>query len=309
MTKTSLSFFSLSVFCLFSISSFAQSYTNTTPVPKDTITPTWNDVRIINSPTTKTAPPHFLDVYFMHRFGNMGEASNGGAHSLYGFDVASDIVVGFDLGLSKRLMVGFSRSKQQEMLDFYGKYKILYQKKGGSPFSMAISEDIGFIPQDTSTFYKGSNIPTSRRNFYDRFDYLTQLIIDTRINKHISLEIIPTLCHRNHVIETSNSNNGAFDANDIPAIGAGGRYMITKQLGIVADYYYIISKFRMNNPDQAYYNSLSLGIEVFTGGHVFEINLSNASGLLGNTLIPSTTDTWTKGGFKLGFTIMRAFGV
>ena len=289
--------------------SFSQSYVDTSKTSKDGQSPTWNDVRIINSPTTKTTPPHFLDIYFMHRFGNMGAASNGGTHSLYGLDGASDILFGFDLGISKRLMIGMSRSRQSEMIDLYGKYKILYQKKGGSPVSIAISEDLGFIPQDTATFYRATNIPTSRRSIVDRFDYLTQLIIDSRINKHLSVEIIPTLSHRNHVSEVMNTSNNTYDANDIPAIGIGGRYMFTKQIGIVADYYYIISKYRTNNPNQSYYNCLSVGIEVFTGGHVFEINLSNASALMGNNIIPNTTDTWTKGGFKLGFTIMRAFGI
>lgn len=269
----------------------------------------WNDVRNICSPTTKTVSPHFMDVYFMHRFGNIGDASNGGVHTLYGFDVVSDILFGLDIAISQRMMVGIARSKQEEMIDVYWKYRFLNQKKGGSPVSMAIYEDVGIIPMADAQFYAGSTIPPSRQSPIDRLDYLTQVIIDSRINKHISLEIIPTLSHRNHTLETINYNNDSFDANDIPAIGVGGRFMFTKQIGFVADYYYIMSTYRTNNPYLKYYNALSCGLEVYTGGHVFEITLSNATGLLGNNFIPSTTDTWLKGGFKLGFTIMRAFNL
>jgi hypothetical protein len=123
------------------------------------------------------------------------------------------------------------------------------------------------------------------------------------------LELVPTLSYRNHILEAINTYNNTYDENAIPALGIGGRYMFNKTLGIVADYYYIYSKYRTNNPNSGYYNALSAGIEVNTGGHVFEINLSNASGLTGNNFIPHTTDTWLKGGFKLGFTISRNFNI
>ncbi|HTA27757.1 MAG TPA: DUF5777 family beta-barrel protein [Bacteroidia bacterium] len=300
-------FLFISLFYSFSLFCFAQSAKDTTH--KKAVPAAWNDVRLISSPTTKTVAPGLMEVYFMHRLGSMGGASNGGFHTLYGFDIASDVLFGFDFGISKRLMVGFSRSKAQELVDVYGKYKILDQKAGGSPVSIAVNGDIGITPEDTGTLYKQSSEAESRRSIADRLTYLGQIIIGSRINQHISLEIVPTLCHRNHVLEVSNTNNDTYDENDIPAIGVGGRYMFNKTIGVVADYYYIISKYRTNNPFNNYYNALSCGIELNTGGHVFEINLSNASGLVGNNFIPNTKDTWLKGGFKLGFTISRAFNL
>ncbi len=185
---------------------------------------------------------------------------------------------------------------------------MLDQKEGGCPISLALNADVGINPQDTGTFYNGTAAAEGQRNFTNRLSYLGQIIISTRLNKHISLEITPTLCHRNHVLEFPNLNNNSYDENDIPAVGVGGRYMFNKTIGIVADYYYIYSKFRTNNPTP-YYNALSCGIEIYTGGHVFEINISNASDLVANNFIPNTTDTWLKGGFKLGFTISRLFKI
>lgn len=123
------------------------------------------------------------------------------------------------------------------------------------------------------------------------------------------MEIVPTLSYRNHILEAINTNNNTYDENAIPALGIAGRYMFNRTLGVVVDYYYIMSQYRTDNPYANYYNALSVGIELHTGGHVFEINLSNTSGLTGNNFIPFTTDTWLKGGFKLGFTIARNFNI
>jgi hypothetical protein len=307
MVKRLFPCFSYFLFLLLPYSCFSQSAKDTSH-PK-TQPSTWNDERLISSPTTKTVTPGAMEVYFMHRLGNMGGASNGGFHTLYGFDIASDVLFGFDFGITKRLMIGVCRSKAQELIDVYGKYRLINQKPGGWPISLALNQDIGVTPEDTTTLYHGTSEAENQRSISDRFSYLEQVIIDTRINKHISLEIVPTLCHRNHVLETVNYNNDTYDENDIFSLGIGGRYMFNKVIGIVADYYYIMSKYRTNNPYLNYYNALSCGIELNTGGHVFEINLSNASGLVGNNFIPNTTDTWLKGGFKLGFTISRAFNI
>ncbi len=304
MTKRLLLF---SILSIASIACFAQTKIDT--AHKKNVPPTWNDERLISSPTTLTVAPGTMEVYFMHRLGSMGTSSNGGFHTLYGFDVASDVLFGFDFGITKRFMLGFCRSKDQELIDVYGKYRLLDQKIGGSPISIAVNADWGITPEDTTTLYNGSSEAESRRSIADRFFYLGQIIIASRIDKHLSLEIVPTLSHRNHVLEIINTNNNTYDENDIPAIGVGGRYMFNKTLGIVADYYYIISSYRTNNPYNNYYNALSCGIELNTGGHVFEINLSNASGLVANNFIPNTTDTWLKGGFKLGFTISRGFNL
>lgn len=265
----------------------------------------WNDTRIISIPTTKIIDKHRLEFYIMHRFGNMGTASNGGGHTLYGFDVASDIYFGFDYSLLKKLQIGIGRSLQRELIDLSIKYCPLIQKEGGSPVSVAVYEDAGVSSLSDAMFYDAGDM--SNHSIADRLMYLTQVIISTRLNKHISLELVPSLSFRNHVLVPINTNDSTFDENAIPAIGVGGRYMFNGMIGIVAEYYYYYSKYRTNNPMQSYYYPFSVGIEMHTGGHVFEINLSNASSLNGNNIIPFTTNTWTKGGYKLGFTISRLF--
>ncbi len=265
---------------------------------------TWKDTRLINAQTTKTAAPKSMIFRIVHRFGNMG-TQDGGFHTLYGFDVASDIYFSFEFGITKNLEVGIGRSMQQELIDVMAKYRILTQKTDVMPISMALYEDAGVTPELNSILYANSNV--SSGPFSDRLMYLSQLIIDRRFCERLSAELFTGFSHRNYIISKINPNNNAADQTNIPYIGAGGRLGITKHSALVFDYYYVISAYRANN--SFYSNSFSVGYEVETGGHVFEINLSNATFINENNIIPNTPDSWFSGGFKLGFSISRAFNL
>jgi hypothetical protein len=269
---------------------------------------TWKDIKLINVETTKTFDPGVMEFSILHRFGNVGGEGNGGFHTLYGFDVASDIQFAFQFGITKNFMIGISRSKEQELIDIDAKYKLLTQNPGNVPISLALYGDAGVSPELNSTFYSGSDSTTAHQ-FIDRLSYFGEVIIDRRFNDHISLELLGGVQHRNYVLYSVNSSNGATDENTIPFAGVGGRYMFNKHSSVVFDYYYIVSQYRMNNTASPYYNPISIGYEVETGGHVFEVNFTNAAFLDENNIIPYTRDTWTKGGFKLGFSISRVFNI
>jgi len=271
------------------------------------ILPTWKDTKLINVETTKTLAPGVMEFFILHRFGNVGGEDNGGFHTFYGFDVASDIQFAFKFGITKNLTLGVSRSKQQELIDIDAKYKLITQKTN-VPVSLAVYGDAGVTPELNSTFYSGAD-STTPHIFIDKLSYFGEVLLDRRFNNHISLELLGGLQHRNYVIAMENYSNGAIDENNIPFAGLGGRFMFNKHSSIVFDYYYIISQYRMNNNANPYYNPISIGYEVETGGHVFEINFTNASFLDENNIIPYTRDTWTKGGFKLGFSISRVFNI
>jgi hypothetical protein len=304
MGKLVTTFFCLSFLC-FCPKGQAQAWVDTNKVIGNPEQLNWNDINLITVPTTKTVDKHLTEFAILHRFGDMGGQAGGGVHTLYGFDVASDIYFYFSYGLFKNLQLTIGRSKQQELIDGSIKYRPLTQKDDGSPLSIAILGDFAVIPEATNAFYGPGDM--SQQNFYDRFVYLYQAVISKRFDKHISVELIPTMDFRNHVIIAINPNNNTYDENIIPAIGAGARYMFNHVVGIVADYYYVISNYRTNNPVQSYYNPFSIGVEMHTGGHVFEINLSNASAISPVNIIPYTTDKWRNGGFKLGFSISRLF--
>lgn len=280
---------------------------DTTKNKSTEIPPTWKDCKLINTETTKILDPGVMQFAILHRFGNIADANNGGFHTFYGFDIASDIQFAFQFGITKNFMIGISRSKEQELIDIDAKYKLITQTTD-VPFSLALYEDVGVTPELNSTFYAGSDSTTSH-SFSDRLSYFSEFILDRRFNERISLELLGGFQHRNYVLASVNPDNGATDENNLPFVAAGGRFMLNKHSSIVFDYYYVVSKYRMNNSGTSFHNPFSIGYEVETGGHVFEINFSNASFLDENNIIPYTQDSWLNGGFKLGFTISRVFNI
>lgn len=278
------------------------------PAEKPILAPTWKDTRLIDVQTTKTPAPGVMEFRIMHRFGNVGGNGNGGFHTLYGFDIASDILFGFEFGITKNLMIGVSRSKAQELLDGTIKYRFLTQQSSGMPISAAVYGDAGITPEVTSTLYSGAD-STTPHSFADRLSYIAELLVDRRFNDHISLELIGGFSHRNYILQAINADNNAQDENTIPYVAAGGRIMFNKHSSLVFDYYYLFSQYRTNNTATPFYAPISIGYEVETGGHVFEINFTNASFLDENNIIPNTRDNWAKWGFKLGFSISRVFNV
>ncbi len=129
---------------------------NTTPAAKPELSPTWKDTRLIDVQTTKIPAPGIMEFRIMHRFGNVGGDGNGGFHTLYGFDIASDILFSFEFGIIKNLMIGVSRSKEQELIDLTLKYKFLTQTVDGMPISAAVYEDVGVTPEVNSALYAGA---------------------------------------------------------------------------------------------------------------------------------------------------------
>jgi len=277
---------------------------NTRPI----LQPTWKDTRLIDVQTTKIPAPGVMEFRIMHRFGDIGDGSGGGVHTLYGFDVASDILFSFEFGITKNFMLGVSRSKEQELIDLTAKYRFLTQQTSGMPISAALYGDLGITPEISSTLYTGAD-SSVQKEFADRLFYLGELIVDRRFNDRISLEVLAGLSHRNYVLANENVNNDATDENNIPFLAAGGRFMLNKHSAIVFDVYYLFSAYRTNNTGNPYYAPISIGYEVETGGHVFEINFTNASFLDENNIIPNTQSNWLKGGFKLGFSISRVFNI
>ena len=176
---------------------------------------------------------------------------------------------------------------------------------------MALYGDMSYNPQAASVFYNGiapnSSDYTFKQNDVHRFTYVGQLILARRFGSRFSIELLPTYCHRNYVLANINPNNSAAETNDLFSLGGGFRLKFTKRIAFICDYFYTNSKYRMNNTANPYYMPLAVGVEIETGGHVFHITFTNATGIIENNFIPNTTDSWTKGGYKFGFNISRVF--
>ena len=271
---------------------------------------TFKTTKLINTQTIETVKKRTMDFRITHRFGNIGGSSGGGGHTMWGFDNSDDIRFSFDFGITDKLQLGFGRSKINELLDGSVKWRFMEQRANNSvPVSICFYGDMGVTPQSESGLYPSSLIIVNKGHIAHRVNYFSQLIIARKFGNRLSMQILPAFHYRNFVVANINSNNGSIETNALLVIGAGGRLKITKRMAIIADYYYIVSKYRQNNPTTPFENPFAVGLEFETGGHVFHLTFTNAAGILENNLIYNTRDQWLKGGFKFGFNISRVFNL
>lgn len=254
---------------------------------------TFKTTRIVNSHSIETVKGKSLDFRITHHFGDVaGEA--GGVHTLYGMDQAADIRIAFEYGITDRLSLGVGRSKTAEILDGYVKYRLSGQTEDNKmPVSTTLFVNTGFTPQ--------KNLNGEYDNAAHRASYTYQILIARKFSPNFSLQLMPSLLHRNYVFQ-------AADENDIFSLGVGGRLKLTKRFALLADYFYSFSEFRRENND-LYQAPLGVGVEIETGGHVFHMFFTNNAGIIENVFIPNTTSSWTKGEFKFGFNISRTFAL
>jgi hypothetical protein len=275
---------------------------------------TFKTYRLGNAMTTETVKKRHLDFRISHRFGNIYDKTqpnpiNETFQTYLGFDNASDIRTSFDYGLTDNISIGIGRSRMNKMADASVKWRFLQQTANFKiPVSMAIFSDVGYTHAHTSEpiLYDGV-VKNFSTNELHRFNYFTELIIASKLNDWLSLEVLPAYIYRNFIHENYNPKNGAADQNGFFSIGVGGRIKLTRRLSFIGDFYYNTSPFYNNNPN--FKNPLSLGFEIETGGHVFSLFFTNASGLIDNNFIPYTRDSWANGQVKFGFSISRVFAL
>lgn len=251
-------------------------------------TATFKTTRLVNGHTVENVGKGVLDVKISHRFGTL----NKGAYELFGLDNAT-MRMGLDYGISKRLMVGFGRSTFQKTYDGFIKYKLLRQSTGKRKMPVTVSY-VG-----TMAVMGMRWADTSRKNYFSsRLSYTHQLIIGRKFSDGISLQVMPTYIHRNLATLAS-------EPNDLYAVGVGGRFKLTRRLSFNAEYYYQVPDYKVEGTT----NPLSVGFDIETGGHVFQLHFTNSTGMTERNFISGTTGKWEKGDVLFGFNISRVFTI
>jgi hypothetical protein len=201
--------------------------------------------------------------------------------------------LGFDYGITNSLSIGIGRSTFAKELDGFVKFSPLRQTTGSQmfPFSIVL---ISGVTMTTQTF----SDPARNDVFTSRLAYYFQTIIGRKFSERFSLQLTPTLLHRNFVPLAS-------DPNDVFAVGVGSRFKISKRVAITCDYFYVANGLQPGIT----HNPLSLGVDIETGGHVFQLHFSNSIGMNERAFITETTDDWSKGDIRLGFNLSRVFTV
>jgi hypothetical protein len=262
------------------------------------VSETFSTVHIVNGHSTETLKKRQWRYVIAHRFGDaLGTA--GGVQNAFGFDNASDIRFGFDLGITDQLMIGIGRLKgtatpYRSILEGFVKYRFLSQKRDNSmPISAALTSTI------FGTYMEASSDPsavTSFPEFAHRIAYATQLTIARKFHPRISAAVLPTFVYRNLVDE--------FDQNALFSLGGAANIKVSKSIGLIAEYFH---SFNQEGRRDGFTNSLGLGLEWLTNGHNFTINLTNARGFGELQYIAHNDALWSEGQFRIGFTITRTF--
>jgi hypothetical protein len=267
---------------------------------------TFKDRWVINSQSVETLPQRKLDARIAHRFGDFaGDA--GGWPTLYGLENAADVSIGFEYGITNQLTAGLARSKgagpMRQLVTGSLKYKIFTQAEGEKPLSLAV---LGMTSISTT---KRSSDPSSV-NYFEVFAHRmvhhVSVLAARKFSDVFSLQLSTGLTHRNAV--------PAGDENNIVHTGAALRVQVTKVLGIIGDV-----TLPLNGNQSPFTKSIlastnyqvpfGIGFEFDTGGHVFQLNFTNATGIMPTDYIPYTRSDWAEGQFRIGFTISRIFNL
>jgi hypothetical protein len=229
-----------------------------------------------------------LDFRILHRFGSV----KGGIKEMFGLDQAT-MRMSFDYGVTRNLMVGIGRSTLKKEADALVKYRIVQQSKGEKSFPASILVVAGITCNTTDW-----SDPTRKNYFSSRLAYYQQLIIGRKFSEGLTLQISPTFVHRNFV-------ELATDKNDMAALGIGTRFRLSKRSAFIIDAFPIVYGARKE------YNQIpiSVGLDIETGGHVFQLHFSNARGMNEKAFITETNQKWGEGEFQFGFNLSRVFTI
>ena len=262
----------------------------------DYATASFKTNRIINGHSIENTAAGVLDFKISHRFGPVRQ----GVYDMFGLDAAT-IRIGFDYGITDRLMIGIGRNGNEKIIDGFAKYRLLRQSSGKRNMPISLS----YLIDGQIKTLKFSDAERDNK-FTSRLYYTHQLLLARKFSKNLSLQLMPTLVHRN-LVPTRD------EKNDVLAIGIGGRTKLTKRVALNVEYYYVPE----GQISTDYANSLSIGFDIETGGHVFQLHFTNTNAMSYKGFITETPEDWffkndegrMLSGIRFGFNVSRVFTV
>lgn len=246
---------------------------------------TFKGTRVVNGHSVETKPGGALEFIISHRFGTL----NSGSYNLWGLD-ASTIRLGLEYGITDQLGIGIGRSSIDKSYDGYLKYKLLRQATGANPFPFTLTL-LGSAQYKTNKSGVDEGLSSS-----DRTSYALQALVARKFSPNFSFQVAPILVHRNAVDQD-------LFVNDLFALGLGGRAKITRSVSLHVEYYARLNE-KENNPN---YDAIGVGIDIETGGHVFQLVFTNSLGMMERIMVAETNEDFWDGDIHFGFNITRTF--
>lgn len=268
-------------------------------------TASFKTTRVINGHSLENTAHGVLDFRINHRFGTLNE----GVGNFFGLD-QSEVRIGFDYGITDQLMVGFGRSGYQKTVDGFAKYKLFKQCESGCGMpitaSLVASSSVTTLVKEEVPWYG----PERTDHFTHRLAYSFQLVLGRKLSERLTLQLTPGVVHRNLV---------AYDeeANDVINVGFAGRMKLSKRVAVNAEYFYVLPDQLLAptdaelaaDPGAGFKNTFSVGFDIETGGHVFQLHFTNSTGMFERAFITETTNSWADREVHYGFNISRVFTV
>lgn len=293
--KKLLTFFFLLPLCAFSQDDLLSELESTSSQSTYT-SAAFKGSRLINGHTVETRGKGELEFIFQHRFGLI----NGGLYEMYGLDQAF-VRLGLDYGITDKLSLSIGRNSVDKTMDGYAKYKVLRQRSGSGAVPVTITLLGGIAYKISPKKEDDASVKD-----IDRLAYVGQAFIARKFSPGLSLQFMPTLIHKNAV-------DKSVEKNDIIALGFGGRLKVTRSIALTTEYYYRLDA--PNNPLLVQkelsrrYDAFGFGIDIETGGHVFQLIMTNTNALTERAFITETSGYIFDGDLHFGFNVTRGFQV
>ncbi|MGZ4042833.1 MAG: DUF5777 family beta-barrel protein [Bacteroidia bacterium] len=257
---------------------------------KEFVQSTFKTTRLVNFHTTEVLGKRCLDFRISHRFGDF----NSGAYNAWGLDGGANIRLGLEYSHDGRLMFGIGRTSTNKIVDGFVKYKLLRQTSNNSmPVSVTLFSGI------YQTFERVDIDGINKYQYpSDRLSYCHQIMISRKFSSRFSFQLSGALVHFNLVERIT-------DKNECFIVGAVTRFKFTKRQAITLEYGYRINQYSQNS----YYDSFGIGYDLETGGHVFQLHVTNSFGITENQYFMYTNKSWSNWAVRLGFNISRVFSL
>ena len=290
---------------LFKSTAFAQEEaTQDTTVQEETpiarpVRPAFESGLLFDAATTVVQPSKTLEFILQHRFGYID-----GTKDFFGIWGASNIRVGLNYSLTDKLTVGIGTTKMHRLQDLQLKYKVIEQTRSNSiPVTVVLHEVIAVDGRDKATWDQNAGAPGYK--FSNRMSYFTELIVSRRFNDHLSLQGSGAFTHYNSV-------DSLYDHDRI-SLSFAGRYKFSPQgsLIVAGDFPLDITGIKdfkkKADATTVIYNqpNISVGVEISTSTHAFQIYLASAQGILQQEDVMWNNHNFFKNGFMIGFNLTR----
>lgn len=274
--------FGLLLIIIFFFSGTVQAQMERKRVQTDEAVQTFSTPSLMAQSNTQQLAPGNLNVTIMHSF---GIATRNTVRNFFGLDNVQNVRLGLDFGLTERWSAGIGRSSFFNIVDLRTKYAIMQQNTSGSnPISISLKGDIGVVTQENN------------RPFEDDLSTLASVTISRKVNDYISLQLAPMYGYFSTVRQG--------DDNNLFSVGLGTEIRLSNRYSLITEYFPVLG-----NRHSGTKNAFTLGVNIETGGHVFQLFLTSTRWHLEQYVLSNNSNQFWEGDFRFGFNVNRIFGL